>query len=204
MKQTSTITNFKMNFVILSCSHLLFLSSPSGEHADAISRKKSSFFVSTNKKNMEMKRHNLIQATGLFFLFFFTEIDIPVVEAMRGGRWMTARTGKSCVNPVATADLFNPAVHEWSTQIGVHTRGGGGGGNCLDFPTFCVLQSLWIRCGGQSERKSGSDGFALVWRERGSPEWQWRNAEEQKFGLHTTVCSPFFSIIFDKHFSVCI
>lgn len=113
-------------------------------------------FNGKKKKTIwKIKRHNSnSKPRGLllfFFFFMFYEIDIPVVKATWGGRWRTARTGKSCVKPVATADLFNPAVREWSTQIGIHARGD----NCLDFPTFCVLQPFGFGVGVSRRGKAG-------------------------------------------------
>lgn len=92
----------------------------------------------------------MIQSTGLFF---FNEIDIPVVKAMRGGRWRAARAVKSCVKPLATADVFNPAVREWSAQIGIHTKEKK---NWLDFPTNCVLQRCRIKFRGREKGEAGS------------------------------------------------
>lgn len=145
-----------MNFGVFLSSHLLFLASPSGEHADAISRKKKLVFRFNEKKkknDMKNQKAQFDPSHGCFFFLFFMfyEIDIPVVKATWGGRWRTARTGKSCVKPVATADLFNPAVREWSTQIGIHTRGD----NCLDFPTFCVLQPFGFDVGVSGRGKAG-------------------------------------------------
>lgn len=82
-------------------------------------RKKDPFsFYRTTKT--KIKRHNSIQATDLFFPFWNW---YSCRERGGGGRWRTARAGKSCVKPLATADLFNPAVHEWSIQIGIYRRG---------------------------------------------------------------------------------
>lgn len=77
-----------------------------------------SFFVLTNNKN-ENQAAQFDPSDGPFFPFWNW---YSCRESDGGGRWRTARAGKSCVKPVATADLFNPAVHEWSTQTGIYRR----------------------------------------------------------------------------------